>query len=170
MFRVGIVGPESTGKSELAAFLAAHFQTGWVKEYARSYLEEKSGKYDQSDLINIANGQQMSVDQVADLKFPVYFFDTTHLVIKIWNQFVFNHLEKTISDLYQNEKYDLYLLTNIDLPWKTDPLREHPQHRQLLFNLYKEALEVKGKPFEIISGLGKQRFESALKAFSAFNF
>ncbi|VAW30185.1 hypothetical protein MNBD_BACTEROID07-850, partial [hydrothermal vent metagenome] len=36
--RIAITGPESTGKSELAAWLASAYQTSWVPEYAREYL------------------------------------------------------------------------------------------------------------------------------------
>src|SRR3546814_20196342 len=37
MFKVAIIGPESTGKSTLALALARHFNTVWVPKYARSY-------------------------------------------------------------------------------------------------------------------------------------
>ena len=37
--RIAITGPESTGKSMLAEELAAHYETVWVPEYAREYLE-----------------------------------------------------------------------------------------------------------------------------------
>ena len=36
--RVVVYGPESTGKTTLAARLAEHYRTVWVPEYARSYL------------------------------------------------------------------------------------------------------------------------------------
>jgi len=39
--RVCLVGAESTGKTTLAAALAAHYQTNWVAEYGREYCEEK---------------------------------------------------------------------------------------------------------------------------------
>ena len=37
-YRIAITGPESTGKSTLTEQLANHFNTLWVKEYAREYL------------------------------------------------------------------------------------------------------------------------------------
>ena len=41
IFRVVLYGPESTGKTTLAQALANHFQTEWVQEFARDYLQKK---------------------------------------------------------------------------------------------------------------------------------
>ena len=38
--KVVVIGPECTGKSELAKFLADHFKTVHVEEYARAYLNK----------------------------------------------------------------------------------------------------------------------------------
>ena len=40
--RIVLFGPESTGKTTLAKKLAYHFQTNWVPEFAREYLEKKN--------------------------------------------------------------------------------------------------------------------------------
>ena len=56
--RVGIVGPESTGKTTLAKQLAAHYRTAWVEEYARAYLGTRGGVYQEQDLVRIAQGQR----------------------------------------------------------------------------------------------------------------
>ena len=39
--KVVLFGPESTGKTTLARQLANHFDTLWVPEYMREYLQEK---------------------------------------------------------------------------------------------------------------------------------
>lgn len=41
MFKVGIIGPESTGKSSLARYLAKRYKGTYVPEYARTYVEQK---------------------------------------------------------------------------------------------------------------------------------
>ena len=38
--RIVLFGPESTGKTTLAKQLAAHFNTEWVPEYMREYIEK----------------------------------------------------------------------------------------------------------------------------------
>ena len=39
--RIVLVGPESTGKTTLAKYLADYFDTVWVREYLREFAENK---------------------------------------------------------------------------------------------------------------------------------
>ena len=55
--KIVIIGPESTGKSTLCKLLAAHFNTIWVKEYAREYLLKNGTNYTFENLLDIAKGQ-----------------------------------------------------------------------------------------------------------------
>ncbi|HET7360806.1 MAG TPA: ATP-binding protein, partial [Salinimicrobium sp.] len=42
--KVVLFGPESTGKTSLAKKLAARYNTSWVPEFSREYLQEKWDK------------------------------------------------------------------------------------------------------------------------------
>lgn len=55
--KIVVIGPESTGKSTLCEKLAAHYNTLWVPEYAREYLEKHGTDYTYEDLLAIAKGQ-----------------------------------------------------------------------------------------------------------------
>ena len=55
--KIVIIGPESTGKSTLCKQLAAHYNTIWVKEYAREYLLKNGTDYSFENLLDIAKGQ-----------------------------------------------------------------------------------------------------------------
>ena len=66
MITVGIVGPESTGKTTLAKGLAKHFKTNWVPEYAREFLSNLDRAYQKEDLIEIARGQLASESDKSD--------------------------------------------------------------------------------------------------------
>ena len=61
LVKVVMFGPESTGKTTLAKALAEHYNTQWVPEYAREYLEEKLKKTGEicapEDIYPIALGQ-----------------------------------------------------------------------------------------------------------------
>jgi len=124
MLKIGIVGPESTGKSELAMQLAAHYKCNWVKEYAREFLEKLKRYYIYDDLKRMAQGQIQLEDEALKEKKDFLFCDTTLMVIKVWSQFKYNKVDDWILNEYQNRKYDFYLLCDIDLQWQYDPLRE----------------------------------------------
>ena len=55
--KVVVIGPECTGKSDLSEYLANEFNTVWVNEYAREYLDHLSRPYGPEDLLRIAQGQ-----------------------------------------------------------------------------------------------------------------
>ena len=63
--RVVIIGPECTGKSELSATLADVYDTVWVREFAREYLDRLGRPYGEHDLKIIARGQLAHEDSMA---------------------------------------------------------------------------------------------------------
>lgn len=160
--RISITGPESTGKSELAASLAIHFNTAWVPEYAREYLIRLGRPYVQSDLLRIAEGQIERENLKTRDAGEYLFCDTDPLVIKIWSNFKYGSCDNRIESMVREHAYDLYLLCDIDLPWVEDPLREHPGRRKELFDLYLDELSKLGRPFGIIRGIGAERLNNAI--------
>ncbi len=161
--KIVILGPESTGKSTLARQLAEHFNTEWVPEYARQYIDDLNRPYEEADLLEIAKGQIQLEDVKAQSTKGFLFCDTNLIVIKIWSDFKYGWTDPWIMESLKTRKYDHYLLMDIDLPWEPDPQREHPQQRRELFDLYKDYLESNQLPYEVVSGLKSDRFESALR-------
>ncbi len=159
--RVSITGPESTGKSKLAAWLSEVYQTLWVPEYAREYLEKNGPDYLLKDVVAIARGQLERENIAAQKVKKVLFCDTDLLVTKIWCEVVFGTCPDWIEQHFQLHRYDLYLLCYPDLPWEPDPLRENPDNREELFELYRRALEENELPYRIVKGFGAERFENA---------
>jgi NadR type nicotinamide-nucleotide adenylyltransferase len=166
--KIAIVGPESTGKSTLAEALAQHYQTVWVPEYARGYLSKLGREYDQSDLIKIAHGQLRLEDEWINDANRFLFCDTNLVVIKIWSEFKYGTCAPEILQRMQERKYDLHLLTNIDLPWEADPQREHPDKRMELFNLYETELKNQKLPFIVIHGQQHERLQHAINGIDSF--
>ncbi len=164
IIKVAIVGPECTGKSVLSAFLADHFKTVWVREYAREFLEGLSRPYNENDLLTIARGQLKLEDEASRGADQVLFCDTNLYVIKVWSEFKYGSTHPDILKLIDQRHYDLYLLTNIDIPWIEDPQREHPHKRQELYEMYLREMENQQVPFIVITGSGGERTNSAIKA------
>jgi NadR type nicotinamide-nucleotide adenylyltransferase len=164
--KIVIIGPESTGKSTLTEALAAQFQTNWVREYAREYLEEHGMGYSYETLSVIARGQLALEDKAAARADRMLFIDTDLYVIKVWSEYVFGRCETWILDEIVRRKYDAYLLANTDLPWADDPLREYPDPgiRERLFRIYKDLLINQSVPWAEVSGVGNERLDRAIGA------
>lgn len=162
--RIAIVGPECTGKTDLARFLADHYKTVWVPEFARTYLETLDREYTKADLPHIAQGQAALEDSLAEQANRFLFCDTNLIVIKIWSEFKYDSCDPVILTEMYARTYDLHLLTDVDLPWEDDPLREHPDKRQELFDLYEAELKNNNIRYQTISGDFTQRRAAALAA------
>ncbi len=161
--RIVILGPESTGKSQLSKDLAGHYKTPWVPEFAREYIDQLHRPYQKEDLQDIAKGQLSLEDEMASKTSDFLFCDTNLIVIKVWSDFKYGDTDPWILASLENRKYDFYLLTDIDLPWKDDPQREHPNKRAELFNIYESYLEDHDLPFGIVSGSGDDRLKNAIR-------
>lgn len=162
--KVVVIGPECTGKSELSQFLATHFKTVWVEEYARAYLNKLIRHYEQSDLTKITHGQiRMEEEWLQDAN-RVLICDTNAIVVKVWSEFKYGACEPDILKAIKERHYDLYLLTYIDIPWQDDPQREHPDKRDHFFQIFKTEVEKSGVPYALIDGEREARRKKAIEA------
>jgi len=160
--KIAITGPESTGKSQLAEELAGYYNTVFVREYARGYIDRLDRPYNREDILEIARGQireEKVMDQQAT---RMLFCDTELIVTKIWSEVKYGICDPWILKKIEENNYDLFLLCNIDLPWEEDPQREHPHMREKLFSLYLDELTERGLPFKVVSGTGRERLISAI--------
>ncbi|NHQ87497.1 ATP-binding protein [Iodobacter sp. HSC-16F04] len=160
--RIAIVGPESSGKSTLAQDLSTALSAPWVAEYVREYFAQKgSNDYQLSDIIAIARGQ-LAAEAPSDA--PLLVCDTTALVCKIWAEVRYGHCPDALTALYRPHDYALHLLTRPDIPWEPDPLRENPNDRDDLFDLYEADLKASGANYVVVAGTRAVRLEMALEA------
>ena len=90
LIKVVLFGPESTGKTTLARELANHYQTTWVPEYAREYLQEKWNKEQKTcephDLIPIAEGQIRLENDLTEKANKLLICDTDLLETKVYSE------------------------------------------------------------------------------------
>lgn len=167
--KIVIIGPESTGKSTLSKALATHYQTVAAAEYARAYLEQRDGLYQEPDLLQIAAGQLASEDALLPKANKLLFCDTDLYVIKVWSEHKYRHCAPSILQTIATRSYDLYLLTDIDMAWQPDPLREypHPAMRRYFFKVYLDIVQHAGVPFALIKGNPEQRLGAATRFIDA---
>lgn len=168
--RVCIFGPESTGKSTLTKQLAAAFHTIAVPEYARTYLEaypvDEEHPVDAAAMDVIARGQIASEDALARSANRVLFCDTDTLTNTVWNDVLIGPGSSPAWMLEEaaRRRYDLTLLTDVDIPWVQDPVRFRPDDRRSFFDRCEAALNAANRRYVVIHGLGQERFERAKQA------
>jgi NadR type nicotinamide-nucleotide adenylyltransferase len=163
--RIALIGPESSGKTTLCNALAAHFGFPCIQEYARSYLQSLTRPYTIEDIERIAV-KQLELETAAAKIYPVLFCDTEFINFKVWCEHVFGSCPAWINNQVFQAPYDLYLLTQPDLPWEYDPLRENPEKGQFFFDWYKRLLTENGYRFVEIGGKENERLQQAIKAVS----
>jgi len=168
--KVCVIGPECTGKTVLSQALAKTLNTVWVEEYARAYLNRLNHAYDEPDLLKIAHGQVRMEDEWIKDANKVIVCDTNLYVIKVWSEFKYGHCDKGILDIISQRKYDLYLLTYIDIPWIADPLRENPDRREELYNIYLREMKNQSVPFVEVKGSEQQRLDASIAAINKYVF
>ena len=166
MHKIVVLGPESTGKSTLSQKLAAHYNTVWTPEYAREYIENLPRPYEQHDLLAIARGQLQLEDEKAQQAGDLLICDTDLYVIKVWSEHKYGQCDPQILEQIASRRYDLYLLTYIDIPWENDPQREYPdpQMREYFYRIYRDIVMNSGVPWADIRGSYAEREEKAIAA------
>jgi len=165
--RVCVFGPESTGKSTLARDLARHYGTVWVPEFARGLLDLKDGRCDPDDIPLIARGQPASEDALARQSNRVLICDTDVLTTTVWADLLFGHCPEWIKATADRRRYDLTLLTDVDVPWVDDGQRFFPDERRKQFDRFEAELRTHGRRYVRIAGSFPERFRQAVAAIDA---
>ena len=85
------------------------------------------------------------------------------ITIKIWSEYKYGNCDNWILDQIEKQKSEnrFYLLCRADITWEADPLRENPDSRGELFEIYKKELEHLGHNYLIVEG--EKRMEKSLK-------
>jgi nicotinamide riboside kinase len=166
IIKIAIFGPESTGKTTLAKQLAEYYKTVWVPEFARDYLQEKldngRGICDVNDMLPIAYGQTKLENEKGLIANKYLFCDTTLLVTKVFSDLYYGSCDPLLDKAARAHQYDLFFLTDIDVPWEDDGLRDSPNERENIFGVFKQSLIDNEKPFITISGDKDSRLKKAV--------
>lgn len=142
--------------------LATHYKTCWVKEYAREYIDQLKRPYKAHDLVDIAKGQILSEDGMVSSANRILICDTNLIVIKVWSEYKYGYCEEWILNEISRRRYDLHLLTYIDIPWEDDPQREHPDKRAYFYDIYKQEMKFWKFRHAEIRGTMSERFNASV--------
>jgi HTH-type transcriptional repressor of NAD biosynthesis genes len=171
--RVALFGPESTGKTTLAKALSAYYNTCWVPEFARDYLQEKWDTTKEickkKDIYPIAVGQMALENELAKKANKILFCDTNLLLTEVYARTYFNGwCDQRVVEANKENQYALYFLTDIDVPWVADDLRDRPNQRREMFESFKTALDSRKIDYITLNGSHNERLEKAVARINQF--
>lgn len=188
IINVAVLGAESTGKTTLCRDLAERFGCPWVPEYMRSYLQAKWDKEQltctRDDLLPIAQGQiklenelalqaatseqnSMNVQRSQSAKESnvrqYLFCDTSLFELMVYANWYYGDCPKALTKAALAHHYDLVLLTDVDIPWVADDLRDSPHQREEISAYFASQLTDYHKPFHRIGGDRDERVQQVVQ-------
>jgi nicotinamide riboside kinase len=170
VLRIGIVGAESTGKTALAAALAARLaqdtgrRVAWVPEWLRQWCEAHGRTPRAEEQADVMHTQHRRIDAAAALN-DIVVCDTTALMTAVYSRQVFSDRSLDAAALALHRGIDMTLLTALDLPWVPDGLqRDGPHVRRPVDAALRELLLAGKVPFAEVQGQGAERLANALTA------
>ena len=164
---VVLAGPESSGKSWLAALLQQRFGGTMVGEYVRYFIEQNPRETCLADIPDIALGQLRWEDE-ARAQQPALLILDTHLLSNIlWSQTLFGDCPPWLEAELLKRHYDLHLLLSPDdVEWTADGQRCQPSlaERQAFFAASLHWLTDHQQPVQVITGDWQTRQQHACAA------
>ena len=165
--RVVLIGPESTGKTTLAAELAEAFDAPWTPESARLIAESTPEPLSAATIEPIARRCLALEDAALAAHPPLLIRDTDLVSTVVYAHHYYQHCPAWIDAEAQARLGDLYLLCAPDLPWTADGIRDRRDSRDSLFADFQRELTRRGARTVVIRGTGTARREAALQAVRA---
>lgn len=180
--RVVLTGPECTGKTTLAAVLAARHAAPWVPEASRRFVERlrddprRDGHHGDEGVPDELSAA--TVDPIARLAIalqeaalaaapPLLFLDTDLASTVVYARHYYGACPAWIEREARARRADLYLLGAPDLPWTPDGVRDRPTHREALFAAFADVLHAIGARVVVVRGAGQARTAAAVRAVDA---
>jgi NadR type nicotinamide-nucleotide adenylyltransferase len=163
--RIVLLGGESTGKTTLAAALAAALDTVWVPEFGRTHFIERGGVLDEADLLHIARTQRAHERAAAQNARRYLVCDTNALTTSLYAHAGFGRVEPALRQLADEalHRADHPVLCGAELPFEQDGTRVDAAFRDRQQAAYEEMLTRAGRPFLRVSGSVDARVHQVLR-------
>ena len=169
---IAIIGAESTGKSTLAAALAARIRSeaglrcGVVGEYLREWCDRQARTPRADEQLAIAQEQQRRIE-AARMAHDVVVTDTTPLMIAVYSLLLFDDDSLVPMAIEAQRGVAATLLTALDLPWVADGhQRDGPHVQEPVDRALRTLLAAHRLSWQVVGGQGPARVDQALDAVS----
>lgn len=162
--RVAILGAESSGKSTLAAALAGRYDTVWVPEYLREFVDARGRVPLESDQIDIARTQLERENAAASKARRFLFCDTTPMMTALYSRWYWNRVDSQLARLEQRHDYAHTFVTAPDAPWEADGLqRESDEVRQTIHRQVLAMLDERRIAYVLLRGSLDERVQQVAR-------
>ena len=146
------------------------FGLNTLPEYGREYCEKLQAagvdlwtyQWRSAEFTEIARKQQEMEDDMAREADRVLICDPDVLATEIWHERYPRTGSTDVEAIAAADRHDLYLLTDCDLPFVQDGLRDGETIRQWMTRRLEDVLTKRGLPWVKISGTGEQRLSAAV--------
>jgi len=164
--RIVVTGPESTGKTTLAAALAQSLSVPWVPEAARVHAEAQLAlgrALDATDVETIARLHIANEDAARGRAgaAQAIVLDTDLISTVVYARHYYGECPAWIEAAARERLGDRYLLCLPDLPWTADGVRDRPESRGEMLAAFRATLAEFGARVEVVGGTGVARLERA---------
>lgn len=154
--KVALLGPESTGKSQLVKTLAKHFSCPWVPEYGRTVSVAHDNDLKAQDFEAILYGQDEfinnAVRRATDV--PLVVSDTDALVTALYHEYfeISGGIgNEAFLNFARNQTFDIRIVLSPSVPWVDDGSRFMTEiDRWKFYYAIIEKLREWKLPFELI--------------------
>lgn len=167
---IAILGAESTGKTTLAAGLAAALtargiaRVTWVPEVLRDWCQQNGRTPRREEQRAILEAQDKRIAEAA-AGHAVVVCDTTALMTAVYSRVIFGDRSLEAGAVQSHRAVSLSLLTALDLPWVADGhQRDGPHVQGPVDAALRELLQANDLPFTVVGGGGARRLDNALAA------
>jgi len=154
--RVLLLGGESSGKTTLAAALAAEEGTAWVPEYGRELWEARGGRLAEPDLLDIGREQVAREERLAREAHGRLYCDTSPLTTLGYSLWMFGRADAALREL-AGRHYDTIVLCAPDFGFVQDGTRRDAAFRLRQHDWYREELARRGWPWHEAGGSVRER-------------
>ncbi|MNJ90334.1 Trifunctional NAD biosynthesis/regulator protein NadR [compost metagenome] len=173
--KVLIIGAESTGKSTLTHDLSLYYRKKGhlisdMQEFARSWIDHQlDGDMNRLKFEHITHfgKTQMELVRLVEEKVKrvsIIFSDTDAIVSSVFQKIYYDKIDEELLTIANNEKWDLILFTQPDVPWVDDGQRDLGDRREEINEIFKKELEKRNFEYIEIKGNWEERFNTAVNA------
>lgn len=166
--RICVLGAESTGTTTMAKALADTYETVWVPEFGRKYselkLREHETEWNSEEFAMIAHEQQRREEEMARVANKVLICDTNAFATELWHERYMGSMSPEVNKIGDQSKADLYLVTDVDIPFVQDGTRDGEHIRSWMHQRFIDELKNRSLPFIVLSGTHEERLKRAQDA------